>query len=226
MKKKLLALALCVAMFAVAVVSGTLAYFSDYEYDLNVMTVGTMDIVQNEYDADGNPFNEDIFDAKPIVPAVYDDLTDSTAVENPYTKTVTVTNNANIDIYARTLVAFEDSGDITDLLHFNYDDCVTFDPAAVLDDVVINGTKYAVVTLTYNEKIARETESCESLQSFFFDKTAEDEDFAEVGEDYDILVISQAVQADGFADPTVALDAAFGEVNAASVAEWFVDYAA
>ena len=37
----------------------------------------------------------------------------------------------------------------------------------------------------------------------------------------DILVLSQAIQADGFADAKTALDAGFGEANAETVAEWF-----
>jgi len=39
----------------------------------------------------------------------------------------------------------------------------------------------------------------------------------------DILVLSQAVQAAGFADADTALDAAFGDVDAANVAAWFGD---
>lgn len=49
MKKKILALSLCVALLAVAVVGGTLAYFTDFtETKENVFTVGNVDIELTE----------------------------------------------------------------------------------------------------------------------------------------------------------------------------------
>lgn len=42
-----------------------------------------------------------------------------------------------------------------------------------------------------------------------------------VGGAVDVLVLSQAVQTAGFADPQTALDTAFGDVDAAKAAEWF-----
>ena len=44
MKKKIFALMLCVALLAVAVVGGTLAYFTDTDDAKNVFTVGNVDI--------------------------------------------------------------------------------------------------------------------------------------------------------------------------------------
>lgn len=38
---------------------------------------------------------------------------------------------------------------------------------------------------------------------------------------YDILVLSQAIQADGFATPKFALDTGFGEATAANIKKWF-----
>ena len=40
MKKKILAIVLCVAMLAIAIVGGTMAYFTDTEGVTNVMTTG------------------------------------------------------------------------------------------------------------------------------------------------------------------------------------------
>ena len=48
MKKKILALVLCVAMLAIALVGGTLAYFTDTDAAQNVMAVGNVAIVQDE----------------------------------------------------------------------------------------------------------------------------------------------------------------------------------
>ena len=44
MKKKILALSVCVVMLAVAIVGGTLAYFTDTEAAENTFTVGNVDI--------------------------------------------------------------------------------------------------------------------------------------------------------------------------------------
>jgi predicted ribosomally synthesized peptide with SipW-like signal peptide len=48
MKKKILALALVVAMLAVAIVSASLAYFTDEEYETNTFTIGEVDIALND----------------------------------------------------------------------------------------------------------------------------------------------------------------------------------
>jgi len=48
MKKKIIAICLCVAMLAIAMVSGTLAYFTDIDEKENVFTVGNVSIVLNE----------------------------------------------------------------------------------------------------------------------------------------------------------------------------------
>ena len=44
MKKKILAMCLCVAMLAIAIVGGTLAYFTDTDAETNVFVVGNVDI--------------------------------------------------------------------------------------------------------------------------------------------------------------------------------------
>lgn len=71
MKKKIVSLCLVVALLAVAVVGGTLAYFTDTDDAVNVMTSGKADIIQNEqqrvatltpkyaeYDAAGDPVGD------------------------------------------------------------------------------------------------------------------------------------------------------------------------
>ena len=44
MKKKILALSLCVVMLAIAIVGGTLAYFTDTDQKTNTFTVGNVKI--------------------------------------------------------------------------------------------------------------------------------------------------------------------------------------
>lgn len=48
MKKKILAITLCVAMLAIMLVSGTLAYFTDNDAKTNTFTVGNVSIVLTE----------------------------------------------------------------------------------------------------------------------------------------------------------------------------------
>lgn len=56
MKKKIVALCLCVALLAVAVIGGTLAYFTDTATATNTFTSGKVDITLSETDHDGSPF--------------------------------------------------------------------------------------------------------------------------------------------------------------------------
>ena len=68
MKKKILSIALVLCLLAVAVV-GTLAYFTDADKDVNVMTAGNVKIVQNETDREGKAYE----DGQALLPAVYFD---------------------------------------------------------------------------------------------------------------------------------------------------------
>lgn len=49
MKKKILAIVLCVAMLAIAIVSGTTAYFTDTQAQTNTFTAGKVDIILYEH---------------------------------------------------------------------------------------------------------------------------------------------------------------------------------
>lgn len=96
MKKKILALALVVAMLAVAIVSASLAYFTDEDYATNTFTLGEIDITLKENfgneDEDGDGKDE----SKEFYPGV--DVKKEVWVEN----TSTTANDA----YIRVHVAF------------------------------------------------------------------------------------------------------------------------
>ena len=68
MKRKILALVLCVAMLAIAVVGGTLAYFTDTDAKTNTFTVGNVDITLTEpkWDATGEAEAEDVYPGEPL----------------------------------------------------------------------------------------------------------------------------------------------------------------
>lgn len=58
MKKKIVAIVLCVAMLAIAVVGGTLAYFTDEGEQTNTFTMGKVDIELTEPNYEGDENNE------------------------------------------------------------------------------------------------------------------------------------------------------------------------
>jgi len=125
MKKKIMAMCLVIAMAATAVIGGTLAYFTDTDGAKNVMTVGNVDIKQNEeqrkYDEKGNFITlEDFEDGKKLFPYTGEDQIENDMTkdlggsgklnkneQNWLDKIVRVTNVGSEDAYVRTLFAFQ-----------------------------------------------------------------------------------------------------------------------
>lgn len=94
--------------------------------------------------------------------------------------------------------------------------------------IEVNSVAYLVSEYYYKNgsKLAKDETSHPSLKQIYQSATANNEDSQVlVGEDgeYDILVLSQAVQTNGFASAEEALNTAFGEVNAENAAEWFAN---
>ena len=148
------------------------------------------------------------------------------SVKNVVDKFVFVENTGKSDAYVRTVFAFEagsmTADDMNDkLLHTNTNaGAWTWVGGTNIfsDDmtVTIGGVKYylAVATYTRNNGVVTPGEITRpSLLQVFLDPTATNELCASFGETYEILAVSQAVQAAGFADGTTALNAAFGEIT-------------
>ena len=82
--KKALALVLAIALTAAIAVGGTLAYLTDTDEDVNVMTIGKVKIDQLEFEridtetADQNATVQEFHDNKPLYPAVIEDGFDYT----------------------------------------------------------------------------------------------------------------------------------------------------
>ena len=233
MSKRTLLLIISALVALVLTTTGTLAYLSDTDADVNVMTLGNVNITQNEQqrDADGNL--EAFENNKPAYPAVgpvewadegveiggveYKVFTDE--LKNVIDKFVTVTNTGNSDAYVRTIVAIEAPGfDPNDLIHFNYNDTKVNISAPIT--VKIDDVDCVAFVFTYPEALAADETSVPSLMQLFLDSKATNEDVAKFGDTWEVLVLSQAVQTAGFADAKTALDAAFGEANATNLATW------
>lgn len=253
--KRTLALALAFILVVCLSVAGTMAYLSYSDGDHNTMTMGKVEIeqIEQQRNEDGSGL-EDFQQDQPMLPAVYDELkyddekltigddeynvfTNGEDINNVIDKIVTVKNTGDYDAYIRTLVAFEhtDPNNDTDFsdgiawkVHNVYNGSLnTYSYAnTVLDNFEIDDTYYSLVCFVYPKALEAGKTSAPSLLQVFFDKTVNNDDLTAVGEEYDILVLSQAVQAEGFETAEDALNEAFGEIKAENVdmiVEWFKD---
>ena len=224
---------------------GTLAYLSDTDADVNVMTLGNVYIVQNEQERDAGNKLVEFTQNKELYPAVFEGSSIPWAPEaewpgegeawkvvekNPLVvdKFVTVTNTGNSDAYVRTLIAYE--GDATYGPNGAYIHVVhnadNVDPALLVEclgEVEVEGVTYTVFSYTYPEKLTADETTIPSLKQIYMNKAADNDVVAQYGDEYEVIALSQAVQANGFADAKTALDTAFpmGDDAAATLAAWF-----
>lgn len=127
-KKKIITLCLVLVLAALPMLNGTLAFFTDTDSSSNVMTMGSVEIVQHEQQrklpaaAGGVVELEPFENGKKLVPSfapenylTYSNLDDSYKffsrkgenLPNAIDKIVTVENKGNIPAYVRTVFAFE-----------------------------------------------------------------------------------------------------------------------
>jgi alternate signal-mediated exported protein len=141
MRKKLIALAMAAMMLGVAVIGGTLAYFTDTETKDNVFTTGNVDIALTEKGADGETFK----DGQTLLPG--------SKTKNNIVKSVTVDNIGKNDAYCWIEVwvpsALDDGDDNSpkapgkgNSLHFNYASNVVETKSTYLGTKAIDGVYY------------------------------------------------------------------------------------
>lgn len=228
MKKKIIAIAVVVAMFAIGAIGSTLAYFVDDEYNANVMTVGNVDIRQDE-----------IFDEDTVLQP-----------GDEVTKQVTVTNKGQGDAYIRTLIAFEDTWDIGSNVQW-FANCYCADettckainqPDNGTDDwlqfkVTAPDGTWTVYTVgiydydyagTLTNSILPAGESVTSLTAIKLKEGTENDFHDKAGDTYEVLVLTQAVQTHNFATAEEAFEAEFdiGTITYEDddvVASWFAE---
>ena len=200
-----LLLSLCMAL------SGTMAYLADTDSDVNVMTLGNVYIEQheNQLGDDGvtiEPFEQN----KPFYPGT------------ELSKIVTVENTGKSEAYFRTLIAFEDIDSDTFEIDFPISEQgYVWSWGAPEATIVVDGTTFVVYEALYTQPLTPGETSPVSLSKVVMSAAATNEDMEKLGGTYEILVLSQAVQTEGFADARTALDTAFGDVTDETAAEWF-----
>ncbi len=252
--KKAIAWLLVVAMTAAISIGATLAYLTDTDEDVNVMTVGQVKIDQLEYERVDVETNGDdakvqeFRDNKPLYPAVTMDGWDTTdgvvdweqigkdgytsgiwnpeKINNEVDKMVFVENEGDYDAYVRTVFAFE-AGNYSTLDAFNAKvhlnlNTTDWDWEWTPAPVKIGEGTYFVATATYNKVLAPGMLTEISLSQIALDSSATNDDVAGLGDTYQVLVQSQAVQVDGFqndmdelVNAKTALNEAFGTIPTA-----------
>lgn len=236
MKKKVLSVALVVALVAV-MVSGTLAYFTAEDEVTNTFTVGSVMIEIFEND---NPTPEDTMTFGNLVPVV--NMTDPAADANYIAKAVEVKNTGTNDAYIRTHIAIP-----TQLVGYLYLDLNTTGWTRQTDSTAtVDGVEYTVFTYDYDTSVTSGEFTDALLKGVYLtgeadlkdnpDTASKDLEFCKpdgkggyifsgfaahsktdagyTSNKVDVLVASEAIQADGFANgATAALNAGFGAVT-------------
>lgn len=157
------------------------------------------------------------------------------AGKNAQDKFVTVENTGKTDAYVRTLVAIEAGSANPDLIGTSYHQTWTKNE---IGKVEIGGNTYFVIEYVYdgaklddgsyrheNGVLPADETTYPNLSQVYLKSLATNEDCEAIDGNgngtLDILVLSQAVQAEGFTDAVTAFNAGFGSATPENVAKWF-----
>ena len=229
MKKKVLSIALVVALIAI-MVSGTLAYFTAEDEVTNTFTVGSVKI---EIYENGNATTEDVRELGVLTPVV--NMDNPSADDSYLEKVVKVRNTGLNNAYVRTHIAIPTA--LVNYLDMDLD--TTGWTVRTASTATVDGVAYTVYTFDYNNAITSGEYTSELLKGVFLNSNVDLEEASNgdlyfvlrengkitdqsgvlVHEKNDdgtytshkvcVLVASQAIQADGFANAASALDAGF-----------------
>ena len=227
MKKKIISLCLVVALGATAVIGGTLAYFTDKDEATNTFTVGNVDIVLDEAEVERVedkwvPGNERVQENeyKDIFPG-------ATLPKDP-----TVHNEGSYGAYVRVKVTvangmvllplYAENDTLTDDL---YDDCfmAMIDntlgegweitdgiTAAEAMEAVMNGETDTTFEITYKSELASKADTTPVFEKIVIGADWDQDDMRLTSiqkTGFQVNVVAEAIQADGFADVTAAFAA-------------------
>ena len=230
MKKKILTIALVVALIAI-MVSGTFAYFTAEDQVSNTFTIGSVKIEIYEND---EATEEDTIEFGKLTPVV--NVNDPSQDPNYIKKVVEVKNTGANDAYIRTHIALP-----TDLVGYLYLDLNTEGWTRQADTTAtVDGVAYTVFTYDYNTAVASDAFTVELLKGVYLGSNVDLKEDANgnlvfILRDADrevigtsafvahtktdagyisntacVLVASEAIQAEGFNDATTALNSGFG----------------
>jgi len=246
-RNKVLALSIVAVLAAIAIISGSLAYFTDTDKATNVFVVGEdLSISQIEKERDATGGLVDFTQNKTLMPVTEDVPNKSSSddlvedVPNYMDKIVYVTNNSETSAYVRTFIAVPKelvSDANYKLLHFDSNISKWDFGGYTTYDANIDGVDYAVYVATYSSAIGKDESTDYVLKGVYLDKAvgvdengklvftniADPTGDALVETDFlatspvKVYVATQAVQAEGFADAATALDTAFGAPSATNL---------
>lgn len=154
-------------------------------------------------------------------------LWDDAKLKNVMDKIVIVENTGDSDAYYRTLIAVEcpvgmnigEAGAGCEIM-LNVNLNKRFDWENV-DYITVDGTRYFLMSANYTDVLKTDEISRPSLLQAVLTHHATNEDMALLGDALEILVLTQAVQTEGFENAEQALDRAFGDVTVANAEAWF-----
>lgn len=233
MNKKLLTVLLVVVLLVTAVISGTMAYFTDSDSAVNVMTLGNVDIeIDEEFDQNS-----------PLYPVVPEDGKDPSDWENYVDKVVDVVNKGDSDAYVRVQLAVPASLDDNGAIHLDVNDAY-WTQDTVVTQMVKDGITYNLYTYVYDNDAAAGNEDALPGKATTVEPVLEGV-YLDPAVDYDpatgyyivvngakvmlegmddankveVLVFAQGVQAEGFANAAEAFAAAEFPVPGTPVAD-------
>ncbi len=153
-------------------------------------------------------------------------LWNDSKLSNVMDKFVFVKNTGKTEAYFRTLIAFEcpegmefSEGPDKELM-MNINGSETLYEWEEIGYITVDETRYLVMEATYLNPLAPGNTAHPSLLQVVLTHNATNEDMELLGGTYEILVLSQAVQAAGFDNAAIALNTAFGE-SEVYAPEWF-----
>lgn len=218
-----------------------------HEYERVLKEDGTYEMVTSVKYGEGyklQPFTQ----SKPLYPATgaitgwgtkvpFDQIEGASGTQavfaglnNVQDKFVLVENTGKSPAYVRTLIALENGSNTKSIIGISTGDFWTWKNIGIVE---IDGNNYDLFEAIYKGSESRHIGGIlpageftyNSLGQVYMKNEATNEDCVALDGNkngtYDILVLSQAVQTNGFANAKTALDTAFGESNATNVAAWF-----
>ena len=237
MKKKILTIALVVALIAI-MVSGTLAYFTAEDQVTNTFTIGSVEI--EIYENGALVPGDELTMPDMLIPVVGPNPEVTT--DNYGQKQVTVKNTGKNDAYVQVFVAIPKVLDDAGVLAFmkNYPDAESYNWAggdtAVgtmtdADGIVCNiykfaytkplavdattdseAIEYVYLTSATDLNVVRDAQGVVTA-AYLVDANGQELNAVNVVNGVPVYVFAQAIQADGFGGYNEALTAGFGDTN-------------